>query len=287
MAVVLVTGCSSGIGLATTLHFARLGHDVQAGVRDPDTATELSAAVAAGNLPVHVVTLDVDDPASVTRAVDDVLRRAGRIDVLVNNAGIGGGGPLADVPVDWAKRLFETNYFGAIRMIQAVLPGMRQRRSGAIVNVSSVFGRMAIAGHGHYCAVKHALEAASEALAQEVVAFGIRVAIVEPGVVATPIFAKARRFAEPDSPHAVHVGRLLLFYRMQMKAASQPEDVARVIHEAVTTEAPRLRYLVGEDAKRLVAGRLRTTDEEHVAAGDEMPDAEFLELLRRRYGFDW
>jgi NAD(P)-dependent dehydrogenase (short-subunit alcohol dehydrogenase family) len=279
MAVVLVTGCSSGIGLATALHFARLGHDVQAGVRDPDTATELSAAVAAGNLPVHVVTLDVDDPASVTRAVDDVLRRAGRIDVLVNNAGIGGGGPLADVPVDWAKRLFETNYFGAIRMIQAVLPGMRQRRSGAIVNVSSVFGRMAIAGHGHYCAVKHALEAASEAL--------IRVAIVEPGVVATPIFAKARRFAEPDSPHAVHVGRLLLFYRMQMKAASQPEDVARVIHEAVTTEAPRLRYLVGEDARRLVAGRLRTTDEEHVAAGDEMPDAEFLELLRRRYGFDW
>jgi NAD(P)-dependent dehydrogenase (short-subunit alcohol dehydrogenase family) len=287
MSVVLVTGCSSGIGLATALHFGRLGHDVHAGVRNPAAATELSAAIAAARLPVRPVALDVDDPVSVTRAVDDVLARAGRLDVLVNNAGIGGGGPLADVPVDWAKTLFDTNYFGAIRMIQAVLPAMREQRSGAIVNVSSVFGRVAVAGHGHYCAAKHALEAASEALAQEVAAFGIRVAIVEPGVVVTPIFTKARRFADSDSPHAVHVRRLLLLYRMVMKAPSQPEDVARVIHEAVTTPAPRLRHLVGEDARRLVAGRQRITDEEHVAAGLEMPDAEFLELMRRRYGLDW
>lgn len=287
MSVVLVTGCSSGIGLATALHFGRLGHDVHAGVRNPATATELSAAITAEGLPVRPVALDVDDPVSVTRAVDDVLARAGRLDVLVNNAGIGGGGPLADVPVDWAKTLFDTNYFGAIRMIRAALPAMREQRSGAIVNVSSVFGRVAVAGHGHYCAAKHALEAASEALAQEVAAFGIRVAIVEPGVVVTPIFTKARRFADSDSPHAVHVRRLLLLYRMVMKAPSQPEDVARVIHEAVTTPAPRLRYLVGEDARRFVAGRQRITDEEHVAAGLEMPDAEFLELMRQRYGFDW
>ncbi len=287
MSVILVTGCSSGIGLATAVHFARLGHDVHAGVRNPSTATELSQAVAAERLPVRPVTLDVDDAASVTRAVDDVLRRAGRVDVLVNNAGIGGGGPIADVPVDWAKTLFETNYFGAIRMIQAVLPGMRERRSGAIVNVSSIAGRVSMAGHGHYCAVKHALEAASEALAQEAVAFGIRVAIVEPGVVVTPIFSKARRFVHPDSPYAVHVRRLLLFYQMQMKTPSQPEDVARVIYEAVTTDTPRLRYLVGEDAKRLAAGRQRMTDEEYVSTGRDMPDAEFLDLLRRRYGFEW
>jgi NAD(P)-dependent dehydrogenase (short-subunit alcohol dehydrogenase family) len=286
MSVVLITGCSSGIGLATALHFARLGHDVHAGVRDPATAPALGAAVAAESLPVRALVLDVDDAASVMRAVDEVLRRAGRIDVLVNNAGIGGGGPLADVPVDWAKGLFETNYFGAIRMIQAVLPGMRQRRSGAIVNISSVWGRVAMAGHAHYCAAKHALEAASEALAQEVVAFGIRVAIVEPGVVATPIFTKARRFVDPDSPYAVHVRRLLLAYRTVTKAASQPEDVARVIHEAVTTKTPRLRYLVGEDARRVIAGRLRTTDEDHVAAGQDMSDGDYVELLRRRYGFD-
>jgi NAD(P)-dependent dehydrogenase (short-subunit alcohol dehydrogenase family) len=199
MSVVLVTGSSTGIGLATALHFGRLGGGVYAGVRNIATASELTQAIAAEKLPIHPITLDVDDQASVSRAVGEILSREGRIDVLVNNAGIGGGGPVEDVPIDWVKSLFETNYLGAIRMIQAVLPGMRERRSGAIVNVSSIAGRLAIAGHGHYSAVKHALEAISEALAQEVVEFGIRVAIVEPGVVVTPIFTKAKRFADPKS----------------------------------------------------------------------------------------
>jgi NAD(P)-dependent dehydrogenase (short-subunit alcohol dehydrogenase family) len=287
MSVVLVTGSSSGIGLATAIHFARLGDDVYAGVRNPATATELTAAIESEKLPIRPITLDVDDAASVTRGVGEALARSGHVDVLVNNAGIGGGGPIEDVPVDWVKSLFETNYLGAIRMMQAVLPGMRERRSGAIVNVSSIAGRLAIAGHGHYSAVKHALEAASEALAQEVQAFGIRVAIVEPGVVVTPIFTKAKRFADPGSPYAVHVHRLLLFYQMQMKTASQPADVARVIHEAVTAKDPKLRYLVGDDAERLVAGRRRLTDEEYVATGRLMPDAEYLDLMRRRYGFEW
>ena len=171
MSVVLVTGSSTGIGLATALHFGRLGEGVYAGVRNIASANELTRAIEAEKLAIHPVTLDVDDQASVTRAVGEVVARAGRIDVLVNNAGIGGGGPIEDVPVDWVKSLFETNYLGAIRMIQAVQPGMRERRSGASVNVSSIAGRRAIAGHGHYSAVKHALEAASEALAQEVQGF--------------------------------------------------------------------------------------------------------------------
>src|SRR5262249_26237011 len=150
MSVVLVTGSSTGIGLATALHFGRLGDGVYAGVRNIATANDLTRAIEAETLPVHPITLDVDDQASVSRAVGEVIGRAGRIDVLVNNAGIGGGGPVEDVPVDWVKSLFETNYLGAIRMIQAVLPGMRERRSGAIVNVSSIAGRLAIAGHGHY-----------------------------------------------------------------------------------------------------------------------------------------
>ena len=153
--------------------------------------------------------------------------------------------------------------------------------------MTSIAGRLAIAGHGHYSAVKHALEAASEALAQEVLAFGIRVAIVEPGVVVTPIFTKAKRFSDESSPYGVHVRRLLLFYKMQMAMASQPADVARVIHHAVTTAEPKLRYLVGEDAKRLVAGRARLTDEEYVETGRPMPDEEYLDLMRRRYEFDW
>src|SRR5437773_9910674 len=287
MSVALITGTSTGIGLATALHFARAGHDVYAGVRNLATATELTKAIEREPLGVTPVVIDVDDGASVRRGVGEVLAKAGRVDVLVNNAGIGGGGPLEDVPVDWAHTLFETNYFGAIRMIQAVLPGMRVRRSGAIVNVTSIAGRVAIAGHGHYSAVKHALEAASEALAQEVLAFGIRVAVVEPGVVVTPIFSKARRFADPASPYRVHVHRLLLFYQMQMKMPSQPSDVAAVIYEAVTTPEPKLRWLVGEDARRLTAGRQRLSDEEYVATGRPMADEEYLDLMRRRYGFVW
>ena len=287
MAVVLITGCSSGIGLATARHFARLGDEVHAGVRHPSTAWELTAAIESDKLKIAPLTLDVDDDASVRRGVQEVVARSGRIDVLVNNAGIGGGGPIEDVPIEFAKSMFETNYFGTIRMIQAVLPGMRERRSGAIVNVSSIAGRLAIAGHGHYSAVKHALEAASEALAQEVLAFGIRVAVVEPGVVVTPIFSKARRFADPASPYRVHVHRLLLFYQMQMKMPSQPSDVAAVIYEAVTTREPKLRWLVGEDARRLTAGRQRLSDEEYVATGRPMADEEYLDLMRRRYGFVW
>ncbi len=130
MSVVLVTGSSTGIGLATALHFGRLGDGVYAGVRNIATATELTKALEAERLPIHAVTLDVDDQASVPRAVGEVIARAGRIDVLVNNAGIGGSGPIEDVPVDWVKSLLETNYLGAVRMIQAVLPGKRERRSG-------------------------------------------------------------------------------------------------------------------------------------------------------------
>jgi NAD(P)-dependent dehydrogenase (short-subunit alcohol dehydrogenase family) len=287
MPVALITGTSTGIGLATALHFGREGHDVWAGVRNPTAATELRAAIDKERLPVRIVALDVDDAESVQRGVAEVVDKSGRVDVLVNNAGIGGGGPIEDVPVDWVKTLFETNYFGVLRVTQAVLPGMRERRAGAIVNVSSVAGRLAVAGHGHYSAVKHALEAMSEALAQEVQRFGIRVAIVEPGVVVTPIFSKARRWADPASPYFDHVRRLLLLYQKQMPHAAQPDDAARVIYEAATTSTPRVRWLVGEDAKLLVAGRQRQSDEEYVAGGRAMSEEEFLNEARRRYGFTW
>ena len=287
MAVTLITGTSSGIGLATAVHFAREGHEVWAGVRNPTGATELREAIERDRLAIRVLTLDVDDAASVQRGVAEVHATSGRIDVLVNNAGIGGGGPIEDVPVDWAQGLFQTNYFGVVRMVQAVLPGMRQRGAGAIVNVSSIAGRLAIAGHGHYSAVKHALEALSEALAQEVQRFGIRVAIVEPGVVVTPIFSKARRFADPASPYFDHVRRLLLLYQKQMPRAAQPADAAAVIYEAATTKQPRLRWLVGDDAKLLVAGRQRMSDEEYVAGGRAMSEEQYLDEMRTRYGFDW
>src|SRR5437773_7651986 len=134
MATVLITGCSSGIGLATARHFARLGDEVHAGVRHPSTAWELTAAIESDKLKIAPLTLDVDDDASVRRGVQEVIARSGRIDVLVNNAGIGGGGPLEDVPVELAKSMFGGDRFGTTPMIQAVLPGVRERRRRGIVN---------------------------------------------------------------------------------------------------------------------------------------------------------
>jgi NAD(P)-dependent dehydrogenase (short-subunit alcohol dehydrogenase family) len=287
MSVALVTGCSSGIGLATAVRFARERYDVWAGVRDPPGATTLREAIERETLPIRLVALDVNDTASVDAGVGEVMAKAGGVDVLVNNAGIGGGGPIEDVPLDFVKSLFETNYFGVIRVTRAVLPSMRARRGGAIVNVSSIWGRIAIAGHGHYCAAKHALEAASEALAQEVQGFGIRVAIVEPGMVVTPIFQKAKRYNDPASPYAGHLRRLLLFYQSLTKLASQPDDAARVIYEAATSPQPRLRWLVGEDARRMDAARRRMTDEEYLAGARPMSDEQYLAGMKQRYGFDW
>jgi len=292
MAIVLITGTSTGIGLATALHFARKRHEVYASLRHPETARELSQAIADEQLPVTLVTLDVNNDASVQRGVDEVLRQAGHIDVLVNNAGIARSGAIEEVPLEIAKQVFETNYFGAIRMIQAVLPTMRARCSGTIVNVTSLAGRVALAAHGHYCASKFALEAASELLAQEVCAFNIRVAIIEPGVILTPIFTKGRepREALPHNPlsayYADHLRRLRMLFQRQLQQPTLPAAVAEAIEHAVTTNQPRLRYLVGEDARILLRGRQQTTDEEWVGNGRPMTDEEYCDTMCKRYGVD-
>ncbi len=284
MAVALVTGTSTGIGQATALHLARQGFDVHAGLRTVESGAELLKSALAESLRVTPIVLDVNDDDSVRQGVRQVLDAAGGVDVLVNNAGIGGGGAIEDVPLDFAKRLFETNYFGAIRMMRAVLPGMRARRAGAIVNVSSVAGRVAVAAHGHYCAAKHALEAASLALAQEVRAFGIRVVLIEPGVVLTPIFNKAIRYTDAASPYYDHRRRQILYY--QKVTPTLPKAVAEVIAHAIATDRPRLRYLVGADAEALVRGRSALSDEEVIEDAGAMTDAEHIEMMRRRYGID-
>ncbi len=291
MAVVLITGTSSGIGLATALHFGLKGHDVYASLRSPEGSAKLTEAIGGRRLPITQVKIDVDDDDSVRRGVAEVLERAGRVDVLVNNAGWGVIGSLEEVSLDVAQRIFQTNYFGAVRMIREVLPGMRERRAGTIVNVSSLMGRVVLPTHGHYCASKHALEAASEALAQEVRAFNIRVAIVEPGLVLTPIWdkgAKRRRLTphDPSSPYGDHRRRLSMYFQTQLRRPTSPEIVAEVIEHAVTTDEPRLRYLVGDDAKALVRGRERTSDEDWVDNGRRMTDAEYCDTMLKRCGVD-
>ena len=285
MAVVLITGSSTGIGLATALHLARNGYTVYASMRRPEQATELQATVKAEGLDLHTVQLDVDDDGSVSERVAAIEKEAGGIDVLVNNAGIAGALAIEEMEIDFWKSIFETNLFGAIRMTRAVLPAMRKRGSGTIVNVTSVAGRVAIAPQAAYAASKHALEAASEVLAQEVQTFGIRVAIIEPGVIVTPIFQKAN----PPAPNSAygHTQRKFGFFFMKMyQNASQPGVVAEMIQHAIETDTPKLRYPIGSGADELLAGRAQASDEEWTALGG-LSDDEWFDATKRLFGLDF
>src|SRR5215831_14900963 len=171
MSIALVTGSSTGIGFETAVALARSNHEVFAGMRNPNAAPELAALASKEKLPISVVRLDVDSDESVRSAAGEILATRGRIDVLVNNAGIPGSGPVEELELEGFRRIMETNFFGVLRCTQAVLPRMREQKSGHIINVSSVAGRISIAPQAAYTASKWALEAMSEVLAQEVKPF--------------------------------------------------------------------------------------------------------------------
>ncbi len=256
MSTALVTGTSSGIGLATAVSLARAGHVVAATMRNLDRAGDLRKIAADEQLPIDIAALDVDDDASVREAFATIAARHGPIDVLVNNAGVPGGGAIEETPVESFREVMETNYFGALRCMKEVVPGMRQRRRGTIVNVTSVAGRTATAPMASYAASKWALEALSECLAQEMRAFNVRVAIVEPGVIATPIFGKGRSSA-PDSPYP-HGRRL----RALFAAAARQSD------PAISRRRPHPRHRQRRQlAASLSGGTGRGADDE--GTGDE------------------
>jgi len=270
MQTALVTGASTGIGQATAIRLAGLCHTVVAGVRNPDGADELRAAIAAsGAHNVEILRLDVDNDESVAVAVAAATQQFGPIDVLVNNAGVSGAGSIEQMPLDEFRRQMETNVFGLLRCTQAVLPSMRERRSGAIVNVGSLAGRFVRQSMGAYAATKHAVEAITDALAQEVAPFGIRVAVVEPGVVRTAIWAKAApppaRTDPAGDAYALADAKTMAYFGRMLRDAIEPSVVADVVAEAITAETPKLRYPVGWDADTILAARQRITDEEIVA----------------------
>lgn len=286
MTVTLITGTSTGIGQATALHLARQGHHVFATMRNPATGSApLVAAAQAEGLKLDILPLDVNDSLSAEQAVNTVLSQADRLDVLINNAGIGGGGSIEEMSEEHLRAVFETNFFGAMRLMKLVLPTMRQARSGAIVNISSIAGRLAGARSASYAGSKFALEAASESLAQEVRRFNIRVVIIEPGVIATPIFSKGSP-ADPNSPYHEFVLRSQRLFTSRMTDPGSPELVAEVIHHALETDQPKLRYLVGEDAEKWAAGRRAMTDEEWVDVGRQMSLDEYAALHRDHFGFE-
>jgi NAD(P)-dependent dehydrogenase (short-subunit alcohol dehydrogenase family) len=267
--VALVTGCSTGIGFATALRLARAGHEVFASMRRPEGASELRAIAASQSTPMEVLRLDVECDASVQAAVDHVMASKGRIDLLVNNAGLGASGTVEETAMSTFREVMETNYFGALRCLKAVVPAMRAQRSGLIVNVSSVSGRVVMAANAAYSASKFALESMSESLAQELKAFNVRLAIVEPGVIVTPIFSKTERSADAGLYPASR--RLGALYRALLENGSTPALVADQILQIVDGTSWQLRYLVGPDAFRTVAWRAQLSDEQWIdlAASDD------------------
>lgn len=251
---VLVTGASSGIGRATVALLAARGFRVFASARRPDSVRELEAAGREQGF--EVVALDVDDDASVARAVAEVEARAGSLDVLVNNAGYGLLAPVEAVTPEALRAQLETNVVGAHRMVRAVLPGMRARRRGTIVQISSVAGRVAMPLYGAYAASKFALEALSDALRLEVAPFGIRVVLIEPGPIRTEFSTAVQRASgallesERAEPYRAVIERVAAARERSRKAAGrEPDAVARVIARAIASRAPAPRYAITPIAK--------------------------------------
>ena len=283
MANVLITGTSTGIGLATALAFARRGYTVAATMRHPDKAPALAAAAAAEGLPLSIFTMDVDHDASVTEGVAAVVAALGPIDVLVNNAGVERNGAIEDLPLAEFRAVMETNYFGVIRAIQAVLPAMRERRAGCIVNVSSISGRFAVSPMAPYTASKFALEALSECLAQEVKPFGVRVCIVEPGIIDTSM---ARHIAVGRAAsHYPQQRRNAVLFAAALQRPTPPSLVADTIVGAVESDAWRLRHLAGPDAGPFLGWRQSMTDEQWVEFG-ALDDAAWLARVKADFGMD-
>lgn len=262
----LITGCSTGIGRAAAVELTKRGMEVVATARRVETLDDLDVA--------QKLPLDVTDDASVA----DCLAKSGEVDVLVNNAGIGVGGPVEKVPLEEIRRLFETNVFGAVRMMQTLAPPMRERGRGVIVNVTSLAGLVSEPLGGYYSASKHALEAISEALHYEIGHFGVRVRIIEPGGFETAIQDNGAEHGIDEPPYDE-------LYRIYRKGRDQlmgtdgvrpgPEVVAGVIADAIESSEAKLRWLVGDDADLVMSVR------------GSMSDEDFEATMRQTLNLDW
>ena len=260
--VALVTGCSSGIGLETAISLAREGHFTYATMRNMKKSEDLDKIVNDEDLPIKILELDVDDEESVDNTIAKIMEEKGRIDTLVNNAGWGMWGTVEDVSIEEFKQQFETNFFSIIRMIQKVAPIMRKQKSGNIVNVSSVAGRIGFPVSPAYISSKFALEGLSECLRFELGAFGINVIIIEPGVIKTNFFdsMKMAKKSNSDSVYNEITSKVVSGVKMMAEMGTDPKEVADAIIKSINAENPLPRYIVGNDAMMFLESKKMKTD---------------------------
>jgi NAD(P)-dependent dehydrogenase (short-subunit alcohol dehydrogenase family) len=265
--IALITGGTDGLGRAAAVMLAEHGYRIFAGGRNAERIAALQQLARERKLPITAMELDVCDDASVERAVTEIEKAAGTVDVLVNNAGIAIAAVMEEITLADLRRQFETNYFGLVRMSQRVLPGMRRKRSGRIINMSSIAGKLVSPLFGPYSSSKHAVEAASDAMRLEVYPFGIQVVLIEPGYIPTSMNRNAGELssayakgAEQSPYKAVYQGFLNRWGKTTKSSQYKPEDCARVIVRAIEDDPPRARYPVTREAKIGILARRWLSD---------------------------
>ena len=258
--IAIVTGSSSGIGFETSLALARGGYLTYATMRDVKKGDRILDIAKKENLKVKVTELDVNSESTIKKAIEKIVGEEKRIDVLVNNAGYFLVGCLEDLSILDLKEQFETNFFGVVRTIQAVLPLMRSQKSGTIVNVSSVAGRIGFPVTPGYISSKFALEGLSESMRYELIPFGIKTIIIEPGVIKTNLFATLRKTTKPDSVYKDMTDKVMNGLLMMSEMGTPPQEVAKTIVKAVTSDNPLPRYPVGNDAIMFLEAKKNKTD---------------------------
>ncbi|HET7337801.1 MAG TPA: SDR family oxidoreductase [Candidatus Nitrosotalea sp.] len=258
--VAIVTGSSSGIGFETALALAREGYYTYATMRDTKKGNKILDIAKKENLQVRVIELDVNNDSTIKKAVEVILGEKKRIDVLVNNAGYFLVGCLEDLTIPNLKDQFETNFFGVVRMIQAVLPTMRNQKSGIIVNVSSVAGRIGFPVTPGYISSKFALEGLSESMRYELFPFGIKTIIIEPGVIKTNLFTTLKKATKSDSAYKEITEKVMKGLMMMSEMGTPPQEVAKTITKAISSDNPLPRYPVGNDAIMFLEAKKDKTD---------------------------
>jgi short-subunit dehydrogenase len=263
--VAIVTGSSTGSGFETSLLLAKNGYHTYATMRNLDKSTRIKETAKKDNLPIEVLQLDVTDDKSVTDAISEISNKQGSIDVLVNNAGYDVTGAVEELSMDEIKAQFETNFFGAVRVMKAVLPIMRKQKSGVIVNTSSIGGLIGVPLNSAYVGSKFALEGFSESMKYELEGFGIKIILIEPGAVQTNFIQNTilpKKATNSDSPYAEFSKKVSegVSAAFDMANASVPSQVAEVILGAIKSEKPNTRYLVGRDAAAIKERRKSSSD---------------------------
>ncbi len=271
MKSVIITGANRGIGLDTALAFGRAGYNVFATMRNPESASELKDKIQKESLPISMYKMDVDSDDSVKQTMNNIQNEHGVVDVLVNNAGIERHGTIEEMDISEFKAVMETNYFGVIRCVKSVLPHMFKKRSGCIINVASVAGHIANTPLAPYAASKFALEALSEALAQEAKPFNVKVGIIEPGIINTDMARNIGKKQNANSNYS-NSKRFAGLFTASLKNPTEASLVGKKILEVAESSSWKLRHPVGPDAEPFLGWRASLTDEDWVdwhAANDD------------------